>query len=236
MESRKRRAGRPTKPVLNRSIIAEHALELVVAGGLDKLTMGQLAKRLGVATSALYNHVDNKADIVLLIQDALVSQVSLETMLRLTAGEATLEDALEDWARSYRSVFAAYPSLIPLIAVTPVSDAPQTLRMYNVVAEAVMAAGIPDDRVIGVIVAFESFLFGSALDMNAPSDVLHAGEPSHDSASLERAVAAALGTPEGDQSGEADLSSDAGTGNVNAEPPFQFGLDALIRQTLELIA
>src|SRR5690625_4281768 len=94
LESRKRRAGRPTKPVLNRSIIAEHALELVVAGGLDKLTMGQLAKRLGVATSALYNHVDNKADIVLLIQDALVSKVSLETMLQLTDGEATLEDAL----------------------------------------------------------------------------------------------------------------------------------------------
>src|SRR5690625_7669033 len=107
-------------------------------------------------------------------------------MLQLTAGEATLEDALEDWARSYRSVFAAYPSLIPLIAVTPVSDAPQTLHMYNAVAEAVIAAGVPEDRVFGVIVAFDSLVIGSALDMNTSSVLLHAGEASEDDASLDQ--------------------------------------------------
>src|SRR5699024_5241002 len=128
------------------------------------------------------------ADLVLLIQDALVSQVSIEGMLRLIDGEVTLTDALEDWARSYRAVFAKYPSLIPLIAVTPVSKAPQTLRMYNVVAQAIMCAGIPNDAVIQVIVSFESFLFGSALDVNAPSDVLDAGEESTGSTWLKQAM------------------------------------------------
>src|SRR5699024_12362393 len=75
-----------------------------------------------------------------------------------------------------------------MIAITPVSDAPQTLRMYNVVAQAIMSAGIPDDAVIRVIVSFESFLFGSALDVNAPSDVLDAGEQSTDSAWLKQAI------------------------------------------------
>lgn len=235
MGSQKRGAGRPAKPVLNRDLIAEQALELVVEEGLDRLTMTRLAKKLGVATSALYNHVDNKADIVLLIQDALVSQVSVEEMLRLTQGEATLDSALAAWARSYRAVFAKYPSLIPLIAVTPVSDAPMTLRMYNIVAEAVVSAGIPQDKVISVIVAFESFLFGSALDMNAPSNVLDAGESSAGSSSLERAVAATKSSAQ--EAGVASGSADQQVQHTNfyAEPPFQLGLGALIRQALELV-
>ena len=100
--------------------------------------MTQLAKKLGVAASALYNHVDNKADIVLLIQDALVSQVSVAKM-GLIDNETTLEKA-EDWS-ALRCDFREYPSLIPLIAVTPVSDAPETLRMYNIVAQAITSAG-----------------------------------------------------------------------------------------------
>lgn len=235
MGSQKRGAGRPAKPVLNRDLIAEQALELVVEEGLDRLTMTRLAKKLSVATSALYNHVDNKADIVLLIQDALVSQVSVEEMLRLTQGEATLDSALAAWARSYRAVFAKYPSLIPLIAVTPVSDAPMTLRMYNIVAEAVVSAGIPQDKVISVIVAFESFLFGSALDMNAPSNVLDAGESSAGSSSLERAIAATKSSAQ--EAGVATGSADQQVQHTNfyAEPPFQLGLEALIRQALELV-
>ena len=235
MGSSKRSAGRPSKPVLNREMIAQQALELVIDRGLDSLTMTQLSKKLGVAASALYNHVDNKADLVLLIQDALVSQVSLNGMLRLIDGEATLTDALEDWARSYRAVFAKYPALIPMIAITPVSDAPQTLRMYNVVAQAIMCAGIPNNAVIRVIVSFESFLFGSALDVNAPSDVLDAGEHSTGSTWLKQAIDAAQPPAEPQQSTKPHAEALGEARNAYAEPPFQYGLSALIRQTLELV-
>src|SRR5699024_9872203 len=158
------------------------------------------SKKLGVAASALYNHVDNKADLVLLIQDALVSQVSLKGMLGLIDGEVTLTDALEDWARSYRAVFANYPSLISMIAITPVSDAPQTLRRYPLVAQSIMTAGMPDDGVIRLIVSFEFCLFGSALDVNAPLDVLDAGEQSTERAWLKKAIAAAQALSEEQQS------------------------------------
>src|SRR5699024_9338663 len=149
--------------------------------------------------------------------------------------EVTLTDALEDWARSYRAVFANYPSLIPMIAITPVSDAPQTLRMYNVVAQAIMSAGIPDDAVIRVIVSFESFLFGSALDVNAPSDVLDAGEQSTDSAWLKQAIGAAQAPSEQQQSTRPHAEALGEVRNAYAEPPFQYGLAALIRQTLNLL-
>lgn len=235
MERQKRRAGRPAKPVLGREIIAQQALELVVADGLDRLTMNQLAKKLGVAVSALYNHVDNKADVVLLIQDALVSQVSLEVMLKLIARKATLEEALSDWARSYRTVFAEYPSLIPLIAVTPVSDAPQTLRMYNTVAQAMLSAGIPDESVMRVIIAFESFLFGSALDINAPPTIFDASDSSVESAWLQRVVSASMTQQQVERADASHPKDPIDRQNFYADVPFRFGLDALIRQTLTLV-
>ncbi|GAA2031476.1 TetR/AcrR family transcriptional regulator C-terminal domain-containing protein [Yaniella flava] len=208
-------------------MIAEQALAFVAESGLERLTMSQLAKELGVAASALYNHLDNKADLVLLIQEALMSQVSVRGMVGVIALRTTLEEALEDWARSYRAVFAKYPSLIPLIAVTPVSDAPQSSRMYNVVAQALMVAGVPEPQVINVIVAFESFLFGSALDLNAPSTVLDAGDESEGSAWLARAVSASKRAH--DESAEAPDAN-----NVYADHPFRFGLSALIAFTLAL--
>lgn len=230
MKSIKRTAGRPVKPVLSRELIGEQALELVTARGLEQLTMTNLAKRLKVAASALYNHVTNKADIVLLIQDALVSQVSLQGMQRLIAQQATLEEALRDWALSYRAVFAEYPSLIPTIAVTAVSESPKTLHMYNTVAQALASAGIPDALVLKVIVAFESFLFGSALDVDAPSTIFDTDDVTADSAWLDRVVKASR-----IQSDPAIDGMDVDARNQYADPPFQFGLTALISQTMSLM-
>lgn len=229
MNSTKRTAGRPVKPVLSRELIGEQALELVTARGLEHLTMTNLAKRLKVAASALYNHVTNKADIVLLIQEALVSQVSLRSMQRLIDRRATLEEALGEWSLSYRAVFAQYPSLIPTIAVTPVSESPKTLRMYNTVSQALASAGIPETYVIKVIVAFESFLFGSALDVDAPSTIFATDDVTEDSAWLDRVVKASR------TENVAASPGSAAVPNQYADPPFQFGLDALIRHTLSLV-
>lgn len=228
----KRGVGRPAKPVLSRDLIADYALEFVTESGFDELTMSQLAQKLGVAPSALYNHLDNKADLVLLVQDVLVSQVSVREMEQLIEGEASLAEALEGWARSYRTVFASYPSLIPLIAVTPVSEAPQTSHMYDTVAKALISAGIPEDKVISIIVSFESFLFGSALDVNAPTAVLEAAEQN---VWLARAVEASSARSPQSREPQGDFDDPVAPTNVYAEAPFRFGLDALIRQTLSLV-
>lgn len=214
-------------------MIAEEALAFVTESGLERLTMSRLAKELGVAPSALYNHLDNKADLVLLIQEELMSQVSVRGMVGVIASRATLKEALEEWARSYRRVFAKYPSLIPLIAVTPVSDAPQSSRMYNVVAQALTIAGVPESQVISVIVAFESFLFGSALDLNAPPTVLDAGDDSEDSVWLARVVAASKRAH--DEREPLDQDAEAlSANNVYADRPFRFGLSALIASTVAM--
>ncbi|MGO2637217.1 TetR/AcrR family transcriptional regulator, partial [Corynebacterium variabile] len=70
-----RRAGRPAKPLLNRELIADAALDLVTADGTDGLTMKSLAGRLGVSVSSLYNHIAGKADLLTSVQDAVMSRV-----------------------------------------------------------------------------------------------------------------------------------------------------------------
>jgi AcrR family transcriptional regulator len=166
----RRRAGRPSAAVLDKAGITAAALELIGKKGYDGLTMAGLARLLDVAPSALYNHVASKRDVLLLVEDHLAALVDVSGF---AAG--TWEDAVRMWARSYRDVFAQHTPLIPVIAVLPVTDAPQTLAMYETVSAGFLRAGFPEALVVSSIVALESFIFGSAYDVTAPPDIFDAG-------------------------------------------------------------
>jgi AcrR family transcriptional regulator len=166
----RRRAGRPSAALLNQEGITSAALALIGKKGYDGLTMAALARQLDVAPSALYNHVASKSDVLVLVEDHLAAQVDVSGF-----GSASWEDAVRTWAWSYRDVFAQHTPLIPVIAVLPVTDAPQTLAMYETVSAGFLAAGFPEDRIVSAIVALESFIFGSAYDVTAPADIFDAG-------------------------------------------------------------
>ena len=169
-KSARRRAGRPSAAVLNQEGITSAALALIGKKGYDGLTMAALARQLDVAPSALYNHVASKSDVLVLVEDHLAALVDVSGF-----GSASWEDAVRTWAWSYRDVFAQHTPLIPVIAVLPVTDAPQTLAMYETVSAGFLAAGFPEDRIVSAIVALESFIFGSAYDVTAPADIFDAG-------------------------------------------------------------
>lgn len=166
----RRRAGRPSAALLDQAGITAAALELIGKKGYDGLTMAALARQLDVAPSALYNHVASKRDVLLLVEDHLAALVDVSGF-----GALPWEDAVRTWAWSYRDVFAQHTPLIPVIAVLPVTDAPQTLAMYETVSAGFVAAGFPQERIVSAIVALESFIFGSAYDVTAPADIFDAG-------------------------------------------------------------
>ena len=85
------------------------------------------------------------------------------------------DEAVRRWAWSYREVFARHAPLVPVIAVMPVADAAGTLRMYEEVARGFRDGGWPEERIVPAIVALESFIYGSALDVMAPVDIFEAG-------------------------------------------------------------
>ncbi|BCW29714.1 putative transcriptional regulator, TetR family protein [Arthrobacter sp. NtRootD5] len=166
----RRRAGRPTAAVLDQDGITTAALKLISSKGYDGLTMAALARTLGVAPSALYNHVSSKDDVLVLLEDHLAAMVDVSAF-----GIGPWEEAVRKWAWSYRDVFSEHTPLIPIIAVLPVANAPKTLAMYEAVTAGFRDAGFPEEKIISAIVAIEAFVFGAAYDVTAPEDIFDAG-------------------------------------------------------------
>ncbi|MGO1320695.1 MAG: TetR/AcrR family transcriptional regulator [Galactobacter sp.] len=168
--TRTRRSGRPVTAVLTLETIAEAALELIDDNGYAAMTMKSLATKLGVAASALYNHVAAKQDLWIPIQESLMAKLDTSVFQRLP-----LRSAMAVWSRNYRDVLAEHPHVIAGISTLPVKDSPRTLAQYEAVTSALHRGGIASVRVVSVLVAFESFIFGSALDVSAPADIFDSG-------------------------------------------------------------
>ncbi|MFM9695325.1 TetR/AcrR family transcriptional regulator C-terminal domain-containing protein [Streptomyces europaeiscabiei] len=193
---------RPRTPLLDRRRIGAAALRLADDQGV--LTIPALARKLGVAPSALYHHVSGRDEIVSLMREEL----ALETSPGGWDSSQPWEQALEEWARSYRTAFATHPGAVPLLATAPLAE-PFMHAMYEKVAELLLTAGFSASQVMPLITAMESFVLGSALDLVAPpvmvSDVTRESAP-HLTAVLE----------------------DTPTDRRRAELAFDVGLRALI--------
>ncbi|BBY58519.1 TetR/AcrR family transcriptional regulator [Mycolicibacterium sarraceniae] len=193
--------GRPPTPLLSTDRIAAVAMELVSATG--GFTIPDLAKKLQVSPSSLYNHVSGRDQIVELLRERAMSEVHLpDEPARPWA------DVVADILRSYRRSYARYPRLIPLLTAYPVNSS-HAIGMYNVLAVTLHRAGFDATDTLRAITLMDCFVLGSALDLAAPE------EPWESGAEVGPELAAALATG-GPQPGRAD---DA----------FEYGLAVLLR-------
>jgi AcrR family transcriptional regulator len=158
-----RRAGRPATPILDRDTIARGALELIDEVGPEGLSLAALAEHLGVRPSSFYNHVTGKDDILAGVRELISDSIPAQMF-----AELPWDQALASWARGYRLAFAAHPKAIPLLATTEVAGAKRTFQSLEQVITGLERGGWPKDIVISVMVAVESFILGSALDLVAP--------------------------------------------------------------------
>lgn len=179
-----RRAGRPKSPILSRDRIFETALQLLDERGENGAGMREIARELGVGPSALYNHVSGHDDIITGVRELLNERIDVSGFK-----SGPWDQALRQWAISYRSAFSAHPPTIAVLAVFPVAQNSRTTFMWDEVCRGLMAAEWPAERVLGIIVGLESFILGSALDEGAPDDMLNPGESS-DALYLRRAYVA----------------------------------------------
>lgn len=200
-----RRAGRPTTAVLTAEGITAAAIRLIEVQGAE-FSMTALGRSLGVAPSALYNHVAGRDGLLTLVQDELMGHVDVSGF-----GATDVVTALRRWAESYREVFARHEAMVPIIAVLPVTGSPRTVDMYELVAEHLIDAGFPAAGVVPTIVAFESLVYGSAMDTNAPATIFDtSGHPRP--------------TPAFDEARRAQ----AATGAPSADASFDWGLERLL--------
>ncbi|MFD5553108.1 TetR/AcrR family transcriptional regulator [Streptomyces sp. NPDC127068] len=152
--------GRPRTPLLDRERITTTALELVDEQG--DFSVPRIAARLGARTASVYHHVDGRDGIVELLRERICEAIDSGTL-----DAEPWDRALTDWARSYRAAFAAHPRAIPLLATSPVR-APRVLAQYERAVVRLLDAGFRLPDVMPVIIALESLVLGSALDLAAP--------------------------------------------------------------------
>lgn len=170
MDSGRRKAGRPRTNVLSRDLIMETSLRLITERGEAGASMRDISRELGVQPSALYNHVSGAEDVVGGVRELVSARIDVSGF-----ADEPWDVALERWARSYRLAFAAHPPTIAILAVKPLVKGSQVSVMYDTVCAGLIKAGWPEERVLSLIVALESFILGAALDRAAPSDVLQHG-------------------------------------------------------------
>lgn len=197
--------------MLHEQRIVSAAIELIRQHGLPGLTMRALSRRLGVAPSALYNHVPSRAMLLARVQDHVSEQLDVSGF---GSGSVSLRDALSRWAWSYLRFLRDRPAMVGLIVVVPVAHAASTTRMYQRIASAFRAAGWYDRSVIPSLSAVETFIFGAALDSAGPEGV-YAPEPSSLAPELTETHAAF-----------AELVREAG--EPERDLVFQLGLDAML--------
>jgi AcrR family transcriptional regulator len=104
---------------LNRARIAEAALALIDADGLDALSMRKLGAALGVEAMSLYNHVRNKDDLLGAVTDLLHERV-----LELFAPPpgATWQVRARAMAGAYWRVGREHPDAFGLLVDKPVES------------------------------------------------------------------------------------------------------------------
>jgi TetR/AcrR family tetracycline transcriptional repressor len=149
---------------LDRQAIVDAAVALLDEDGLEGVTTRRLAARLGVQSPTLYWHVPNKAALITLIADAILT----EPLASLTGPEP--DEKWPGWlarvALVLRRALLAHRDGARVVSSAQLSTAMSALSeraMSTLVAE-----GIPLRRARVIVFALERFTLGHVLEEQAP--------------------------------------------------------------------
>ena len=125
-------------------------------GGLETLTMRELAGVLGVAPMSLYRHVAGKDDLI----DGIVDLVFAE--IELPAIGTDWKTALRRRALSIRKALSRHPWAISLME-SRANPGPANLRHHDAVIGCLRAAGFDIAMTAHIYSLLDSFIYGFAL-------------------------------------------------------------------------
>jgi AcrR family transcriptional regulator len=145
------------RPRFTREQIAAAALHIADTEGFDAVIMKRIAAELGAATMTLYYYVRNKADIVTLMQDAILAEV-LVPQAELQAGWRPATAAI---ARQTRSVLLTHRW-----SPTALADAtfgPNALRHMEQNLAALADTHLTNQDKFELIAAVDAYVLGAAI-------------------------------------------------------------------------
>jgi AcrR family transcriptional regulator len=145
------------KPRYSRAEITRAALGIADREGFDAVTMKRVAAELGAATMTLYYYVRTKADVVALMQDAILAEVLIPGD-EFPAGWRVATAAI---ARRTRQVLMAHPW--SLSSLDEAQFGPNALRHFEQSLAATAQTGLPVLARLELIAAVDDYVAGSAL-------------------------------------------------------------------------
>ncbi|MFZ0387107.1 MAG: TetR/AcrR family transcriptional regulator C-terminal domain-containing protein [Solirubrobacteraceae bacterium] len=163
-----RRAGRP--PRLSRDAIVDAAQTIVAAGGIGALTMRRVATALEASPMAIYRHVADKDELLVLLLDRLAAEVP-RPALPLEPRERVLAAC-----RLMRDGIAQYPWIVDVLAGGDLI-APSILWVIEEIVAGLHACGLSHARSADGYRAIWQYTVGSLIVQRGIDEIAQLERP-----------------------------------------------------------
>ncbi len=138
---------------LSRERIISVAVELVDQYGLDALSMRKLGAALGVEAMSLYNHVENKDDVLDGMLELVMRQICIPGPV------APWDDRLRALANEIRRAGLEHPGVLPLFGTRPIATA-EGFAPVEAIHAILVDAGFATERGVHAVVYVAAFVLG----------------------------------------------------------------------------
>lgn len=129
----------PRERALSREAIAQAALRIVDAEGLDAMTMRRVGQELGTGAASLYAHVAGKEELLELVIDRVIGEVQFPP----DAEGVSWQEQIKEGLRAIRRAFAAHRDLARAsFSRIPLGE--NALRGAEAMLATLRRAGVPD--------------------------------------------------------------------------------------------
>jgi AcrR family transcriptional regulator len=162
------RPSKGPKPGLTLDRIVNTAVGIASAEGLDAVSMGRIAKELGVSTMSLYRYVGAKSELYVLMQD-----VALGSPPAGPPPGGDWRTALEWWAWSTREVYHRNLWMLRVPLSGPPAT-PNSVAWWERAMEALEGTGLGEGAKVSVIMLVGGFVRNEALMMADLAGVISA--------------------------------------------------------------
>jgi AcrR family transcriptional regulator len=200
---------------VTRARVIEAALHLMDTEGMEAVSMRRVGRELGVEAMSLYNHVQDKEDLL----DGIREHVLSEFLDPGTEGD--WEERARQAARSWRHIMRAHPNMLILISEAKrFSMTPRSMRPTETALRLLREVGLSDEDAVKAFCALGGFIVGFVM---FEIGVERSTDPASDPPSPER-LTAALAPDEF----PCFLSSLPQLMKGDIDERFEYGLDLLI--------
>lgn len=226
------RPGKGPRPTLTLPKIVDAAVALAAAEGMEAVSMGRLAKELGVSTMSLYRYVTAKEELYILMSDAGVGTPPAPS------GEegAGWRELLSEWAYAQRAVLMANTWILR-IPITGAPVSPNQLAWMERGLAAMAGTALEEGEklstiiLIGGLVRNEATMAADMMDAIMKSGV----SPDQVMGQYLRTLRLMTG-PDTHPAVTRLLGSDAFAGSGEPDFQFSFGLNRILDGLAELIS